>query len=48
MDKKDDCFFLHIQELLGQLGLTNITKKNLDELLRESQVIRRAMERMMK
>lgn len=48
MDKKDDCFFLHIQELLGQLGLTNITKKNLDELLRESQVIREAMERMMK
>lgn len=48
LDKKNDSFFLNIQELLNQLGLTNITKKNLDELLKESQAVREAIERMMK
>jgi hypothetical protein len=48
LDKKDDSFFLAIQELLNQLGLANITKKNLDELLKESAILRKAMERMMK
>lgn len=48
LDKKNDSFFLNIQELLSQFGLTNITKESLDALLKESQAVREAIERMMK
>ena len=48
LDKQDDGFFLNIQELLNQLGLTNITRESLQDLLKESRVVREAIERMMK
>ena len=47
LDKKDDTFFLAIQEYLSQLGLQNITKDNLDRLLNECRVLREALKRMM-
>lgn len=48
LDKQDDGFFLNIQELLNQLGLTNITRESLQDLLKESRIAREAIERMMK
>lgn len=48
LDKKDDTFFLAIQEYLSQLGLQNITKDNFHRLLNECRVLREALERMMK
>lgn len=48
MDKDDDTFFLGIRELLGPLGLSNITKEQLEQLLKHSQAVRGAMERMLK
>jgi hypothetical protein len=48
MDLQDDAFFLSMQELLEQLGYKDITKKNLEELIKQSQVVRVALERMLK
>ena len=48
MDLQDDAFFLCIQEYLMQLGYKDITKKNLEELIKHSQVVRKALERMLK
>jgi len=48
MDLQDDAFFLCIQEYLMQLGYKDITKKNLEELIKQSQMVRQALERMLK
>lgn len=47
LNTKDDSFFLNIQEFLEQLNLSSITKNQLEKLLKESQVLRGAMERML-
>ena len=48
MDLQDDAFFLCIKEYLMQLGYKDITKKNLEELIKQSQMVRQALERMLK
>lgn len=47
MDIQDDAFFLCMQEFLNQLGYKDITKMNLEELIRQSQAVRQALERML-
>lgn len=47
LDKQDDAFFLNIQEFLGQLNLSNITRDQYEKLLKESRVVREAMEKML-
>lgn len=47
LNSKDDSFFLNIQEFLEQLNLSSTTKDQLEKLLKESQVLRGAMERML-
>lgn len=47
LDKQDDAFFLNIQEFLGQLNLSNITKDQYEKLLKESRIVREAMEKML-
>lgn len=48
MDKHSDSFFLAIPELLAPLGLLNITKEQLEQLLKHSQAVRGALDRMLK
>jgi hypothetical protein len=48
MDVCNDAFFLAIPELLAPLGLLNITKEQLEILLRESAGRRSTLERMLK
>lgn len=47
MNKKDDSFFLNIQEYLKVLNLSNITKDDLDKLLAEAIQRTRAMKKIL-
>ena len=47
LDSLGDSFFFHIQEFLNQLGLSSITKSQYETLLKESQEVRQATERML-
>lgn len=46
LDKQDDSFFLNTQEYLEPLGLSNTTRDQLTKLLRESQILRATLEKM--
>lgn len=47
LDKKNDTFFLHIQEFLALFNLSNITKTKYETLMKGSQLSRQAMEKML-
>jgi hypothetical protein len=47
LDKKNDTFFLHIQEFLALFNLSNITKTKYDTLMKGSQLSRQAKEKML-
>lgn len=47
MDAESDVFFLATQELLQQLNLSNITRTQFQDLLKESQLKIKALEEMM-
>ena len=46
MDKKDDTFFLHIQEFLAVFNLSNVGRVELETLMNVSRVTRQAMDKM--
>ncbi len=47
LDSQDDSYFLNIQEYLAQLGISNISRTQYEALMKQSRIIRLAMERVL-